>query len=480
MKKRNLMITMMCACLMAANILPVAVTAEESTEAETEIEEESSETGEEEEAASEEEEDTEAASETGEDAEAVSEAEEETEEEIPERPSYDALEYVELGGYIGLNVEVPPVNVTEAEVMTEAEALIRNSDAMEQAETVQDGDIVTIDYVGTIDGEEFDGGSSEDYELEIGSGTFIEGFEEGLIGADLGETVELNLTFPEYYYDELAGQDAVFTVTVNDIRRLPELTDEVVDTATNGVYTDVDSWLSYIRSALEAQAQVYWEYDAQEAVLEALVANSVITGYPEDLIEYMVDPVIEYYQEIAELYYGMTYEEYLSAVSDYTPETFEEELHREAEESLDYEMPVMAVAEAEGMTLSDEEYQASLEQLAAGYGYDDPQEFETDYEAANGKNILYESILFYKALDFVEDNAIITDAPVETEEESESAAEEPEEEPESAAEEPEEEPESAADELGEEPETEADEPETEAGDAEEGTETADEEESETE
>ena len=102
---------------------------------------------------------------------------------------------------------------------------------------VESGDIVNIDYVGKVDGQEFNGGSATGYHLTIGSGTFIDGFEDGLIGKNVGETVDLNLKFPDNYTNntDLAGKDVVFTVTVNSISRVPELTDEVADSVVEGM-----------------------------------------------------------------------------------------------------------------------------------------------------------------------------------------------------------------------------------------------------
>ncbi len=351
-------------------------------------------------------------------------AEEETVQEVPaQRPDYNALDYVELGDYIGLKVTVSEPSVTDEDVLAEADARIRASSAMDSVDTVEEGDEVNIDYVGTLDGEEFEGGSSEDFTLEIGSGTFIEGFEDGLIGAHPGDIVELHLTFPEdYYYDDLAGQDVLFTVTVNEILRVPSLTDEVVSEVTGGAYTDVQSWLDDLRGTLEEDEDTDYDYEVQEALLRKLAAKSEITGYPQDLLDYTVAQSKAYYEELAEMY-SMTYEEFLEAFG-YKEDEFEEALREAAEESLQEELLLMAVADTEGITLSDEEYQTGAEKYAAYYGFDSTEEFEQAYEEAYGEKMLRISLLMDKVFDFLQENAVIRVRETEAETEAEIAQEE--------------------------------------------------------
>ena len=215
MRRKNLMTALLCAAVVAASTVmaPGAVMAEE-TEAVTEAS-------------------TEAATEA--DTEASTEASSEEELEITERPDYKALDYVELGEYKGLTVEVSPTTVTDEEVIKQIRANA-GSDILEEVTegTVEEGDTANIDYEGKLDGEAFDGGTAKDTDLEIGSGTFIPGFEDGLIGVKIGDTVDLPLTFPENYTEELAGKDVVFTVTVNSVKRMPELTDDLVNQITDG------------------------------------------------------------------------------------------------------------------------------------------------------------------------------------------------------------------------------------------------------
>ncbi len=373
--KRKTLITAVVCFLLAFGSLSVCAMAQESTEKETEEAEKTEETAEAGEESTEE------------------ETEEETEAEP--RPEYDALDYVELGDYIGLTVQVTPIEITDDEVMAEADARIRDSEAMVSVDVVEEGDTVDIDYEGTMDGEVFDGGSAEGYELEIGSGTFIDGFEDGLIGASVGDTVELELTFPDYYYEDLAGQDVLFTVTVNEILRLPELTDEVVSTVTDGAYTDVDSWLEYLRFLLEQDASYYWEYQVQTGLLYALEENSVVTGFPQDLYEYLVNQMISYYgEDLLEEYYGDAYMDTIQGT---------------VEESLRGEMVLKAVAEKEDLALTDEEYETALEEYALYSGYSSPELLEEEV----GEQVLYDWFLESKVYSFLESNADIQEVTAE-------------------------------------------------------------------
>jgi trigger factor len=229
MRRKNLMTAVMCTfCLAVTSVAPMTAMAEETelvTEAETE-------------AAAEEESEA---------------AEDETEAETGEvlvRPEYTALDYVTLGEYKGLNVSLEEMKVTDEDVEDEIAYNMRLSEIYESLEegTVHDGDVANIDYEGKLDGEAFDGGTAKGYDLEIGSGTFIDGFEDGLIGVAVGDTVDLTLTFPENYSNEdLAGQETVFTVTVNEIKRTPELTDEHAETLSDGEYTDAASYRASVR-----------------------------------------------------------------------------------------------------------------------------------------------------------------------------------------------------------------------------------------
>ena len=391
---------------------------ESTSETETETESESAsetETETESESASETETETESesASETETGSEAESETESETEIKVADLPEYDASEYVTLGEYKGLTVEVSPVEVTDEQVMDQIASETKQT--LTEG-TVESGDTVNIDYVGKMDGEEFDGGSAEGYDLEIGSCTFIDGFEDGIIGMQVGETKDLELKFPEEYHSEdLAGKDVVFTVTVNSISRVPELTDEVADSIVEGM--TAEAYQESVRQDLEDQAKESQKTEAEQKLLQAVYDNATINGYPEENLQYTMKRATDYYEWLASMY-GMSLDDYLTNYG-MTQDEFKEQLQPVAEEALGEEMTLLAIAKEENIEVSDQEYQDGLARYAETQGLDDPSKLEESY----GENYIRNSLLQEKVLEFLYENATIEEVK-ETESDTEAASEE--------------------------------------------------------
>ena len=196
----------------------------------------------------------------------------------------NVADYVTLGEYKGIEVSVDAPVVTDEYLDSYIDYVLQSNMVTTEItdRPVEEGDIVNIDYEGKIDGVAFDGGTAQGYDLTIGSGTFIDGFEDGLIGAETGETVDVNVTFPENYQgEEVAGKDAVFTVTVNSIsvETLPELTDEFVQGLDVGVNT-VEEYRQYAYDLLMEEEQATHDSNAEIAVLEAVMAGSQIQDPP--------------------------------------------------------------------------------------------------------------------------------------------------------------------------------------------------------
>lgn len=387
MKRKNLMTALMCTfCMAVTAAAPMAAMAEE-----TEIE-------------------TEAAAE--EDTEA------DTEKEIPARPDYTAMDYVTLGEYKGLEVTKPSSQVTEEEIQDELEYNIRLADALETVTegTVQEGDTANIDYEGKKDDVAFDGGTAKGYDLIIGSGSFIDGFEDGLVGVAVGETVDLPLTFPENYGNsELAGQDVVFTVTVNEIKRIPELTAELVSTISDGEYSDVDTYREYIRSKLAEDKEASQESQMKSDLMTMVANVCEVKEYPQEMVDYGMANMDDYYRSMAS-YYSMEFDEFLTTYLGMTEEQFEEEALEAVKMNLDQEMYLKAIAENEGMELSEEEYKTESDELAGQYGYETGEELA----AAYGEDTVRTSILQNKVMDFLLDNAVVKDGDAEAESETEA------------------------------------------------------------
>ena len=293
----------------------------------------------------------------------------------------NAADYVDLpADYAFLTVEVEPVReVTDEDVEEEiykAREYRRELQEVEGRTTVEDGDIVNIDYVGRIDGEEFAGGSDQGYDLTIGSKSFIPGFEDGLIGHEVGETVTLELTFPENYSDTTkAGVKSEFDVTINKIQEyvVPELTDEFVASLDKKdefgyTYTSVDEYRIYVRNLLIENNEQKYTQDLNGGIKNALYEKSTFRkeipgamlerykeymtiGLTQNAMTMGVD--LKTYMEIAYLQGHGTLENY-----DYM-----QEIEEMAAESAGKNIIVKAIGDKEGLTMTDDELQAVLGQV---------------------------------------------------------------------------------------------------------------------
>lgn len=401
MRRKNLMTALMCTLCLAASTAaaPMLAMAEEAvTEAQ-----ETAGAAEEEETA-------------GEEAESETEEVTEAAEPLPERPDYQAADYVTLGEYKGLTVSLDAMTVTDEDIDEAVRYNVQLAGALETLTegTVEEGDTANIDYEGKLNGEAFDGGTAKGYDLEIGSDTFIEGFEDGLIGVAVGETVDIPLTFPENYMsEELAGKDVVFTVTVNEIKRMPELTDDLANTISEGEYTDAESYRNYIRTMLEESNESQKESYIKEELLTQVASLSEIKDYPQEMLDYGFNNMVSYYKDYAEEY-SMEYEDFLSTFFGLTEEEFNEQVTAAVKQNLQQELFLKAIAEAEGFEISDEEYTAGCETYAQENGYETSEELI----AAYGESVIRISLLQDKVLDFLMDNAVIEEAQ-ETESETE-------------------------------------------------------------
>lgn len=396
MKRRYLMAAMMCTfCLTAATVAPAM--AEETTEAVTEAEE------------------TTEAEAGGEES---TEGSTEVELELAERPDYSASDYVTLGEYKGLKVELEPIQVTDEELQDEVRYNVQLADALEEFTegAVEMGDTANIDYEGKLDGVAFDGGTAKGYDLIIGSDSFIDGFEDGLVGVKVGDTVDLPLSFPENYYsDELAGKDVVFTVKVNSVKRMPELTDELVNTITDGEYTDVASYQDHLRTQLLEDKESQKDSEILNNLMVQVANSCTINEYPQEMVDYGMTNMENSYRQYAQSY-NMEYADFLEAYLGMTEESFKEAALEAVKQNLQQELYLKAIAEAENMEVSDEEYQEGCQRFADQYGYSSGDELEKDF----GEGTIRISILQEKVMNFLKDNAVIEEI---AEAESEAGAE---------------------------------------------------------
>lgn len=309
---------------------------------------------------------------------------------------------VTIGEYKGLALTSVSQEDVDAEIQTMLESL---AELVEVDRAAVEGDTVNIDYEGVKDGVAFEGGTAEAYDLKLGSNSFIDGFEDGLIGAKKGETHDLNLIFPENYSNaDLAGQAVVFHVTVNAVKetQIPELTDELIAEQVPE-YPTVAEYTEALRENMNYSA--YYEQ-----ATEQLMASSEVQKYNEAEVLLRKEMLISEYTSYADYYgayYGLDTETAIMYFLGFeSMEAFEEEMGKYAYEVEKNSMIIAEIAKLEGIEVSDEEYTTKATEMAEYYGYEDVAEFEE----ANGKDNITDSILSELVMDFIIENAVITEA----------------------------------------------------------------------
>lgn len=319
--------------------------------------------------------------ETTQDASEGTVAEEETEststeiERVSDRPDYvglqdiDINDYVELADYKNMKVsaEKPDVSDETIEEYINSELLVGNI----TDRAVQEGDVADIDFEGKKDGVAFDGGTAQGYKLSIGSGSFIPGFEDGLVGVMPGETVDLNLTFPENYPSEdLAGQEVVFTVTVNSIQGSAQYADVTVDEMKSmglSYKTKEEVWEAG-KKVIEENADQAFVANSQNAILDALVEKSKVSSVPELLVEEQVQNYNLYMESMAQAY-GMDLESMVGAYGK-TMDEYNAEINEMCSKTMETYMILEAVARAEGIEITDAMIREKAAEEAAEYAYE--------------------------------------------------------------------------------------------------------------
>ena len=293
-------------------------------------------------------------------------------------------DYVTLMDYKNMVIQVEKTEVTDESIKKYINQSVLGSYPITDREA-SNGDTVTIDFVGKKDGEAFDGGSSEDYKLTLGSGAFIPGFEDGLVGVMPGETVDLELTFPENYTAaDLAGQDVVFTVTVKNILVQADydtVTEEQLAEMNLGDKTKEDIWKE-AKAALEEDAKTSYEANVSSAIINELMENCTVTSIPDYLVEEEVDYYNSYYETISQMYYGCDLDTFITTYYGITMDEYNEQIETMAEEIVQEYLIFEAIAREEGIEVTEEDLLAKAEKEAKEYGYDSA---EAVLEAA-GKN----------------------------------------------------------------------------------------------
>lgn len=309
-----------------------------------------------------------------------------TQERVSDRADYVGIQDLDIDTYITLaDYKNMKVSVTRPEVTDEAIESYVNSELLVGSITdraVQESDVVNIDFEGKKDGVAFAGGSGQGYQLEIGSGGFIPGFEEGLIGVMPGETVNLNLSFPEGYRNnpDLAGQEVVFTVKVNDIRATAEyatVTEEEMAHIGLSYKTKEELWEAG-KAGVEKNADETYQANVKAAIVQKLMEQSTASSIPEYLVEEEVENYNIYMRTLAQGLYDMELEDFVSNAFNMTMEEYNTQIHGMCEETIKQYLIMEAVIRAEEIEVTEDMINQRAAEEAIEYGYVSAQDLIDD------------------------------------------------------------------------------------------------------
>lgn len=311
---------------------------------------------------------------------------------------------VTLGDYKGIEVEKADVTVTDEEVDAEINRERENSARVITVEdrAVADGDIANIDFEGFVDGEAFEGGKGESYELTIGSHTFIDTFEEQLVGKNIGDEVEVNVTFPEEYHaPDLAGKPAVFKVKINGIqaKELPELDDDFAQDV-----SEFDTMAEYkedVKKKLEEKKKTEADNAKEEAVVAKIVENATME-IPDAMLDTQVRQMVNDFAQRLQMQ-GLSFEQYMQFTGA-TPEQLLEQMRPQAKERIESRLVLEAVVKAENIEATEEEFKEEMEKMAKMYQMEADKLIESIGE--NEKKNIMADLAVTKAAKFVVDAAV--------------------------------------------------------------------------
>lgn len=335
---------------------------------------------------------------------------------------YSGLEitdYIEVADYKDMKVEPIKVSVTDEELQTEIDSRLEEKKTVEDVTegTVEDGDTINIDYSGSINGVKFDGGEETGRDLTIGSGTFIDGFESGLIGAKVGTTENIKVVFPDDYSNsDLAGKDAVFAVKINskEVEKIPELDEDFVKA--NSDADTVDEYKAQVKEELTEQKEKEAEASKRNEVWQTLVEKSTMKQddegndiYPEEQLQQVIDDTKAMYEEVAQSN-NMTLDDYIEQGLGLDKDTFNSQVEEYAKMQVKQELIMYYIADEENIKVSRADYKAYIQDILAQYGYTEESYEEANngksYEEVAGKDNIKAATLSEKVAQFVVDNGI--------------------------------------------------------------------------
>ncbi|MFP3323699.1 trigger factor [Planococcus sp. SIMBA_160] len=314
---------------------------------------------------------------------------------------------VELGEYKGLEVSKEDTDVTDEEIeqqLKESQERMAELTVKEDGQ-VENGDTAVIDFEGFVDGEAFEGGAGNDYSLEIGSNSFIPGFEEQLVGAKTGEQKDVEVTFPEEYHaEELAGKSATFKVTVNEVKakELPELNDEFAKELDEEV-EGLDALRTKMKENLKAEKENASETQMRDQLVQKAAENSTVE-IPQAMIDSEIDRMMQDFEQRLSQQ-GMNKELYFQ-FSGQDEDALREQMKADAETRVRVSLTLEAIAKAENMEVTSEDIDKELEKMAGQFNMD-AEQIKT---ALGGTEMLENDIRMQNTVEFLVENAKISDA----------------------------------------------------------------------
>lgn len=310
---------------------------------------------------------------------------------------------VELGKYKGIEIKKIEYNVSDEDINHELGHMQEHNARLISIEdrAVESGDVTTIDFEGSVDGVAFEGGKAEGHELEIGSNTFIPGFEDQIIGMKIDEEKDINVKFPdEYFSKDLAGKDAIFKVKLHEIKKkeLPELDDEFAKDVSE--FETLEELKKDIKEKLEKDAEQKQKYETEDAVIKAVCEN-IKVEIPSGMIETETEDMLKNVENRLS-YQGLKLEQYLQMMGK-TAEEVKKEYEPQAIEAIKSRLMLEAVIKAEKIEATEEEIVEKLKEMAKSYGKsEDDKEF---LENENVKKYIKNGLESEKALEFLVKNA---------------------------------------------------------------------------
>ena len=312
---------------------------------------------------------------------------------------------VKLGDYKGIKIEKVEYNVKDDDIATEVNRLLEQHATEENVEgrPAKDGDITVIDYSGSIDGVKFAGGTAEKQNLTLGSGMFIPGFEEQVVGMNIGETKDITVKFPDDYgADELKGKEAVFTVTLHEIKekKLPELTDEFVKDKTGS--ETVDAYKASVKEKLEKANAQRAEREIEDKIIKAITDKSEVE-IPDSLVEREIDNMVQQ-ASYRLMYQGLKFEDYLKYTNQ-TMEAYREGLKDSAKDHVKTQLVIDKILTDEKIEATKEDIDAKIAEQAQSVGKDAEEYAKTVSDKQRG--YIENGVVIDKLFKFLKENNTI-------------------------------------------------------------------------